>query len=71
MAKYLVTMTLYQTCVVEADNEDEAREMANFEGKWSDPEPDGPFYIDLLEAGDIDAEIDASALAHEAATNSE
>ena len=66
MAKYLVTMVLYQTCEVEADDADEAREKANFEGEWSEPEPDGPFYIDLL-----DAEIDARALAHEAATNSE
>ena len=55
MAKYLVTMTFYQTCVVEADNEDEAREKANFEGEWTNPEPDGPFYVDILEAGEDEA----------------
>ena len=71
MARYLVTMMLYQTCEVEADDADEAREKANFEvpaEDWTSPEPDGPFYVDLLHD---DAEIDARALAHEAATNSD
>lgn len=46
-------MVLYQTCVVEADNEDEAREIANFDAEdWTEPEADGPFYVDLLEDGE-------------------
>ena len=54
MPKYFITLTLYQTCIVEADNEDEAREIANFDAvDWSEPEADGPFYIDQLDEDDI------------------
>lgn len=50
MPRYLVTMVLYQTCEVEAENSDEAREIANFDDvEWTTPEPDGPFYVDLLD----------------------
>ena len=50
MPRYLVTMVLYQTCEVEAENSDEAREIANFDDvEWTTAEPDGPFYVDLLD----------------------
>ena len=56
MPRYLVTMVLYQTCEVEAENSDEAREIANFDDvEWTTPEPDGPFYVDLLEDGENEA----------------
>ena len=52
MPRYLVTCVLYQTCEVEAENSEEAREKANFdvpEDQWTKPEAEGPFYVDLLE----------------------